>query len=306
VGRANRVYRDFLGPPGVGHAIAALAAVQHGVVLVEQLRDLGLDADAIARRVAAGLLHRIHHGVYAVGHPRLTAKGRYFAAVSACGPRAALSHQAAAYLHDLRPRPARIDVSAPRSRAGPAEVRVHRSRMLDATQVTTIDNIPVTTIDRTLLDLAAVLDERQLARAVDRAERLELLNLLTLMPLLERARGRKGAKALRRALAAYELHHTREELEHRFRELIQEHALPMPQFNAIVAGHEVDAYWPDHDLVVELDSWSFHRTRADHERDMVRDADLELAGMHLSRIDWKGVTVRARQTAARIRAATGG
>jgi Transcriptional regulator, AbiEi antitoxin len=286
-------------------AIAAFAATHHGVIYDEELHALGLDKHAIARRRANGLLHELYPGVYAVGHRAVSARGRLFAAVVACGRRAALSHRSGAYLWDVRGMPARIEVTVPHGGRGPNGVRTHQSRILDDRDITVIDGIRVTTLPRTLLDLAAVLTPRELRRAIDRAERLELLDLRAIDDVLARARGRRGAKALRTALAEWRPRHTRQELEDRFYDLVEQADLPLPQANVLVRGeretHEVDAYWHEYGLVVELDSFGFHRTRLDHERDAAKTADLELAGLTVMRVSWGEVTRHRARTLRRLR-----
>lgn len=253
----------------------------------------------------SGFLHPLHRGVYAVGHPSVSVQGRYRAAVLSCGPRAALSHRAAADLWGLRASNGRIEVTAPRSCAGPPELRVHRSRMLDPVDFTELDAIPVTTVARTLLDLAGGVPERDLARAVDRAERLGLFDLAAVDDVLSCARGRRGTAALRRVVAAWRPSHTRSELEDRFLELVMAAGLPRPRMNVLLDGesgkHEVDAYWPAHRLVVQLDGFAYHRTRRDRERDAAADADLELAGLEVLRLTWDEVTHHCARTTRRLR-----
>jgi predicted transcriptional regulator of viral defense system len=171
--------------------IAELAARQHGVVARRQLAELGLKPGAIARRVRAGRLHRVHASVYAVGHPLLGRHGRWMAATLACGEDAVLSHVAAAALWELRPSAAvYIDVSVRtaggRGRPG---LRIHRVPSLTHAEVTRKDGIPVTTPARTLLDLAAGLPERELHRALDQAEIQALTDSPRSMPLQERGSG---------------------------------------------------------------------------------------------------------------------
>lgn len=288
----------------MGHAVARLAAQRHGVVSDVQLHALGLNRFAVGRRVAAGQLHRLHPGVYAVGHPSVPKRGRYLAAVLACGPDAALSHRSAADLWGLRPSSGAIEVTAPRARAGPGKLKVHRSRMLAPSDVTPVDAIPVTTVARTLLDLAGALPPRDLARALDRAERLELFDLAAVDAVLERARGRRGAAGLRRAIAGWRPSQARSELEDRARELIEAGGLPRPRFNALLDGeratHEVDAFWPAQRLVVQLDGFAYHRTRQDRERDAAAEADLDLAGHAVLRLTWDDVTAHPARTLRRL------
>jgi predicted transcriptional regulator of viral defense system len=155
-------YVRFREEPPRDVTLARLAARQHGVVSLTQLQALGLSADAVRKRAASGRLHRVHRGVYAVGQPRLTRHGRWMAAVLACSPDARLSHRDAAFLWDLRAdNRASIDVSVPRPSARPKRgIEVHTSISLTAADVTEHHGIPSTTVARTLLDLAEVLDRR--------------------------------------------------------------------------------------------------------------------------------------------------
>jgi very-short-patch-repair endonuclease len=177
--------------------------------------------------------------------------------------------------------------------------------MLAPVDFTERDGIRVTTVARTLLDLAGVVSRRELARAVDRAERLELFDLTAVEDVLGRARGRRGAARLRRAIAAWLPRQTRSELEDRFQELLAAADLPRARFNVLLRGeraqHEVDAFWPSERLVVQLDGFAYHRTRRDRERDAATDADLELAGFRVIRLTWDEVTLNARRTARRLR-----
>ena len=281
-----------------------LAVRQHGVVSVGQLRRIGLDANAVARRVAAGHLYRLHGGVYAVGRPALSWRGKYLAAVLACGPGAVLSHWSAGRVLGLTER-SRLTVTIPQARAGPMGIEVHRSRMLTPLDVTRLDGIPVTSVARTMLDLAAVASRRELARLVDRAERLRVFDLTAVEEVLSRARGRRGARALRTAVADWRPRDTRSELEESFADMVDASSrLEPPLFNVLVEGergrYEVDALWPAQRVIVELDGFAYHRTRRDRERDAEKDADLELAGYRVVRLTRGDVTIRRDRTARRL------
>ena len=297
--------------PGRGRSIAGLAGRQHGVIARTQLARLGLDRYAVRRRVAAGVLHPLHGGlVYAVGLSPLSTAGRYLAAVMAGGTGAVLSHRSAADLWGLRPTAARLEVSVTEVRRKVPGVEVHRSRMLTAADVAVRDGIPVTTVARTLLDLSAVLRPSDLPAAIDRAERLGLLHLDAIVDQLDRARGRRGARALRHAIAAYAPSTQKSKLERRFRELVESTpGIPRPTLNALVDGetgtHEVDAYWAGERLAIQVDGFEFHRTRRDRERDAASDADLELAGYRVVRFTWDDVTVHGERTIRRLRIAGG-
>jgi very-short-patch-repair endonuclease/predicted transcriptional regulator of viral defense system len=271
----------------LGRAVVAVAERQHGVVSRAQLLGLGLTDAGIARRVRAGRLHRVHQGVYAVGRPSLTTNGRFLAAVVSCGPRAALSHFAAAVLWALLPeRGPRIDVTVPtgggRRRRG--ALIVHRGA-LPSSDVTVKDGIPVTTPARTLIDLADILDRRRLERAFDEAAylRLDLTGVRVI-------RGRRGARVLRSVLAEHDAGSTltRSELEERTLELCRRTGLPTPEVNVRIEGYLVDFVWREARLVVETDGWRAHGTRAAFERDRRRDADLIAA-------NWRPLRASHRQ-----------
>lgn len=297
---------DRLGETGAGEGrLGDLAGRQHGVVSTGQLLSLGLSRRAISRRVSAGRLHRIHLGVYAVGHRLLSSRGRWQAAVLAGGPGAVLSHSAAASLWDLRAiGQAAIDVTVPaRGRRRQPRIVIHQARCLDPRDVTSRERIPVTTVSRTLLDVAEILDRRQLERTFEQAERLRLLDLQALERMLARSTGRRGVRALgalvREATTAPP---TRSELERRFLEFCRSSGLPRPCVNVLVAGMEVDAHWPAQRLVVELDGHAFHRTRAAFERDRVRDARLQLAGQRVLRITHRRLEQEPAVVAGTVRA----
>ena len=291
--------------------IAELAGKQHGVVARTQLARLGLDRSAIRRRVAAGTLHPLHDGrVYSLGPGPLSKGARYLAAVMACGGKAVLSYRSAADLWGLRSSNSRLEVTVPEVCRRIRGIEIHRSRILTASDQTVKDGIPVTSVARTLLDLSAVVRPPDLAVAIDRAERLGLLDVEAVVDVLDRANGRRGARALRQAIAAYRPSAQKSELERRFRLLLEDDPhIPGPFFNALVEGetgtHEVDAYWAAERLAVQLDGFEFHRTRRDQERDAASDADLELAGYRVLRLTWGDTTAHGQRTLRRLRLALG-
>jgi predicted transcriptional regulator of viral defense system len=273
--------------------VAELAARQWGVVCIAQLQALGLRKDAVQRRVKAGRLHRVHHGVYAVGHTVLRPEGRRLAAVLACGEGAVLSHRsAAAHWGLLTTSAARIDVTVPRAaRAGNAELRLHRSRSLIACDTTTHQGIPITSVARTLLDLAATVRPDRLERALAQAEHLELYDHTAITELLARANGHRGRKALTEA-TALEPKLTRSEWEVRMLRLVRAAALPEPLVNLPFDVPDYgecrpDFHWPLHRLIVETDGWRTHRTRAAFESDRAKDAALTAAGYRVVRFTWR-------------------
>jgi very-short-patch-repair endonuclease len=263
--------------------LAALAAGQWGVVSAAQLAALGFSAAGVTRRVQAGRLHRVHRGVYAVGHRSLAVQGRWLAAVLACGPGAVLSHRSAAAHWNLMATSAtRIDVTAARGRRGHEGVRLHRSRSLDAQDTTTHQGIPITTVAKTMLDLAATLPAHRLERALAQAERVGLYDHAALTDVIRRSNGHRGRRALQHAVAQ-DAAFTRSDLEARLLELTRAHGLPTPLVNHILAAPdhprlEVDFCWPSHQLIVETDTYATHGTRHAFEHDRRKDAALAAAG----------------------------
>jgi very-short-patch-repair endonuclease/predicted transcriptional regulator of viral defense system len=278
-----------------GAGVAELAAAQHGVVSRAQLLDIGLGYRAIDHRIAGGLLHPIHRGVYAVGHRRLSREGAWMAAVLASGPGAVLSHRSAATLWGIRNTArADIEVTAPRRCRHP-KIDAHHVA-LPADEVTTEAGIPVTNPARTLLDLAAVLTPQQLAHALNEAEIRRLASPLPLDALVARYPGRRGTTALKRALAQLrEIGETitKSAFEERFRAFLEDHVLPRPRMNAPLGPYTPDAVWPTARLVVELDSYGIHTTKQAFEQDRARDRALTLAGYRVIRITWRQLTTDA-------------
>ncbi len=256
--------RERGGPRARDVALAQVAAAQFGIVTAAQLAELGFSSSAISRMVAAGRLIRLYRGVYAVGHDRLVSRGRWLAAVLACGGEAALSHREAAALWDLRRSDrSRVDVTVPgRSRRGQLGIQLHAVRKLHPDEVVMDDGIQVTTIARTLLDLCDVLRPDQARRAFEQAERMGELNYRALRLTAERAHGRHALKVFGSLITEdhTEAARARSDLEARFLDFVREYELPEPAVNSMVGGYEVDAHWPGTKLIVELDSWTFHRS----------------------------------------------
>jgi predicted transcriptional regulator of viral defense system len=279
--------RESESPP-LWLAVSDLAGRQWGVVSVAQLRALGAGRSAITRRVQAGQLHRLFPGVYAVGHATLGREGRRLAAVLACGPDAVLSHRtAASHWELLRTDQTRIDVTALRGRHGAPGIRLHRTRSLDAQDTTNHEGIPITSVSRTLLDLAATARATELERALAQAERLQLYDHRAITDLIARSNGHRGTRVLAQATTR-EAKWTRNEWEAAFLELIRQAGLPEPQtndaFHAPDHGHcEPDYHWPAHQVIVETDGWDTHRTRKAFRDDRAKDAALTASGYRVLR-----------------------
>lgn len=258
--------------------MAELAGRQHGLVALAQLRELGLTASGVRSRVAGGRLHRIHQGVYAVGHRLSTRESRWMAAVMACGSEAVLSHRSAAGLWGVLPDSrASIDVIAPNRRGRfPSGIDAHRNGSLLPEDRTAHRGIPCTSIARTLLDLAGVIREERLRYAIAEAEVLGLFDLAAVQDVVARGRGRRGVAKLRLLVSELDPQAglAKSELERRFLTFCRRAFLPAPEVNVPISvrGGEViaDFVWRDAQLIVEADGLQFHGTRSAFERDRRR------------------------------------
>jgi very-short-patch-repair endonuclease len=242
----------------------------------------------VRRRVESKRLQQLFPGVYAVGHDSLTPDARRLAAVMACGPKALLSHRAAGAAQGLLPSSPQFDVTVPSPRKPKPGIVVHRSRLIHDEDRSSVRGIPVTSVARTLVDLADVLSEDRLAKAVHEAEVQRVFDLNAIERILARMPGRTGGHRLRRVLAAYrpEAHFLRSEAERRFKHLCENHGLPQPQFNVHLAGFEVDVYWEDVGVVVEVDGAHAHHTRRAFHADRTRDRRLAGRGIRVVRVTW--------------------
>jgi hypothetical protein len=290
--------------------LSQLATRQHGVVSRRQLLELGFGDHAIKLRLDAGRVHSLHVEVYAVGHIRLSRSSHWLAAVLAYGDAALLSHRAAATLWGLhRSRFKAVDVTAPLGRQGlsrRAGIWIHRGRLRPEDRDERA-GIPVTSVARTLFDLAEVVDRRQLEDAWEEADRLKLLRLDEVARVCERGYGRRALKPTRRLLAearAVEAP-TRSPLEDRFQHFCRSYGLPAHSTNVEVLGSEVDVLWPAAKLIVELDSWEFHGHHAAFRRDRARDVRLLVAGYRTVRVTHDGLDKEAALLANQIRALVG-
>jgi very-short-patch-repair endonuclease len=206
-----------------------------------------------------------------------------------------LSHRTAAAIWGvLGPLPAIVDVSVPRNQRNRDGIRIHRYRPLD--QVTERDGCRITTPAATIADLAPILPERDLARAIEQAQILRLATRTELLTLLPSRR----SQALRTALEHPRL--TRSEAERRLLELIDKAGLPRPRTNVRIAGYEVDFHWPEQRLIVEVDGYAFHAGREAFERDRARDAELTARGHRVVRVTWRQIVAEPEAVIARLAA----
>jgi very-short-patch-repair endonuclease len=289
--------RPQVAPGGPDHAVAVLAARQYGVVTHAQLIRCGLSARAIARRVAAGRLHPLYRGVYAVGHRSPRRETTWVAATFACGDGAALSHRSAATLWRISdgegPRP---DVTVPtRNQRGHPDIHIHRPRR--AVDITRRHGIRVTTPAETLVDLAHELDAHQTRRALREAQFLRLFDLAATQAAL----GRRPSKHLNALIADLVLAQT--DIEDRLLDLCDRHRLPRPRTQQPLLGRSVDFLWPAERVVVETDGWEAHGTRDAFQADRAATNAFQLAGYTVLRFTSADVRRRARRTATQIRRA---
>lgn len=291
-----------------GRTIEELAAGQYGVVARWQLAAEGVTKRMIETRLATGRLVPLHRGVYAVGHAHLKREGRWLAAVLAVGPGAVLSHRDAAGLHDLRPaNHERIDVTTTRrGRGSQSRITVHHTTQLHPLDVTTRRGVPVTSVARTIVDLASVVAKDSLAKAVNQAERQQTFDLNGVEAVLGRTTGRCGnghakLRAVLAETAAHGLHVTRSELEDRFLALLQRHGLPRPKTNVWIGPFQVDALWPTHRLAVELDGWKDHRTRRAFQHDRTKANALQAKGLRVLRYTYDDVVRRPAEVTRDLR-----
>jgi predicted transcriptional regulator of viral defense system len=284
--------------------VRGVAEGQWGVIAWWQLLNCGVSCAAVSRSVAEGWLHRIYPQVYAVGHRQLSIEGRLVAALLYGGKGAVLSHATAAWWWRLTEKePAQIEISCPRRRRGQPGLRVHHPRTVDATRHR---RFPVTTIPRTLLDVAATATLNRVRRLLAEADYHRLLDWDAIEATL--GRGHKGSARLRKAIEIHrpELALTRSKLEEAFVGLCEEGKLPMPEINPTVEGEMVDALWRQQRVVVEVDGKAGHATPARMERDRAKDLKLRAAGYVVLRYSYKQVLRQRRLVIPDIQAALAG
>jgi very-short-patch-repair endonuclease len=262
-----------------------LAARQHGVVSTKQLAALGYTRSSVAKAAKVGRLHRVHRGVYVVGHQRLTWHGRCMGAVLAASPSVA-SHLSAGWLWGLlRSRPGTLHVTCRQSRHADRPFVTHTAGLSPA-DLARRDGIPVTSLARTILDLAVDSREKTVRRFIRRADDDKNFDLRAMEDLLARTKGHRGQAKVRAALEIYDETpvFTRSDLEKRLYEVVTAAGLPAPSMNCFVAGYEIDAWWESERFGVELDVFATHGSRLSFEEDRERDDELLLAGIETTRV----------------------
>lgn len=288
--------------------VADLAQRQHGVVARRQLLALGMGRRAITGRLERGQLHKVFRGVYVVGVRRISKRGRWMAAVLACGDDAILSHRSAARFWQLLPPASElVDVTCSKTEVERKGIMGHRSS-LQQDEWLVRDGIPVTSPFRTVFDLAAEAKMRELERAFHEAEARQLTDRVSLPLLLERYPGRRGSKNLRALLEARQpVGTTRNDFEEAFLGLVDRGGLPRPRMNAPLAIRgrffEIDALWEREQVAVELDSRGIHGTHKKFESDRQRDRILVAEGWRTMRITWRQLKEEPQEIAWDLRSA---
>jgi very-short-patch-repair endonuclease len=264
----------------------AHAAMQHGCVTTAQLAAAGVDRRKIGRGLAEGWLRRRHRGVYLLG-PVESPLARYAAALLAVGADAAVSHADAAALYAwLPPAAGDVHVTTTRRTRRRRGIRVHLAIALPQSDVRLLHHLRVTSPQRTLRDLARA-RHPDLERAAAEAETRRLVT----------------PAELRDLLGPHDPAFTRSEAERRLLALVRAANLPAPRTNARLGRYEVDFLWPEHRLVVEVDGFAFHASRAAFERDRARDAELTARGYRVVRVTWRQLQAEPHAVVARLAAA---
>jgi very-short-patch-repair endonuclease len=261
----------------VERKLAVMASARHGLVTRAQLLGAGVTRQEIASRLESGALLRVHPGVYRVGHRAPSVEARYLAAVLAAGEGALLSGRAAAHLLGLVKGTAPAPEVIARTQRRIEGVRTHRSRLLDARDATSVQGIPVTTVPRTLIDIAADLSLDALARACHEAGVRYRTTPAAVEAVLAGRPNSTGTKKLRRVIHG-DVRVTLSKLEARFLELLRDAGLPLPITNRLASGRRVDCRWPEHRLTVELDGYRFHNSRHSWEQDRRREREARARG----------------------------
>ena len=282
----------------------ALAAAQDDVISRDQLLALGFHPQAIKHRVARGKLHPLWPGVFAVGSPNVSVRGRWRAALITCGPQAWLSHVTGAAHFGLRESGDEpIEVSIPASVMRPREgIRVHRRKGLVSPHVGQYSGLPVTSPTLTLADLAGRSPQDELELMIKEADVRDLISPTRLRLELDAIGPRPGVGRLKRILDRHTFVLTASELERCFVPIAHAAGLPTPLTGRSVNGFEVDFFWPELGLVVETDGLRYHRTPAQQTRDRLRDQAHTAAGLLPLRFTHAQVRYDADYVQATLRA----
>ncbi|TVR60259.1 MAG: DUF559 domain-containing protein [Gemmatimonadales bacterium] len=291
------------GPDLLEARIRALALRQHGVATRRQLLEAGMSASALWRRVNSGRFIPLHRGVYLISAVD-PGRAREMAAVLAGGPRALLSHTSALVMWELlraeSPMPFHVTVPGG-GRRGRSGILFHRPVGFRKDERGVVDGIPVTSPARSLVDAAGLLGQKEVEQVVATIERRGLITQKELADLPRRYAGHRGIPVLRHVLQGVaERPFTRSEAERRCLQLIRSAGLPRPETNVTVGPYELDLFWPEQNLAVEIDGWAHHSSRGRFEGDRRKDSWLKAQGIDVIRLSWRQITRRATATAVQV------
>jgi predicted transcriptional regulator of viral defense system len=293
----------------VEETLGELARSSHGVVTRQEVLRAGVSKSELLQRVKTGGLIRVHRAVYRVGHAAPSREAHYMAAVKACGDGSLLSGRAAGHLLGLLKRPPSLPEVLTVTQRTPRGVTTHRARRTDViaregrtrlADTTHWRGIPVTTVPRTIVDLAAVLNEDELARAMHEADVRHHTRHDQIEQVLTRRGNWPGARKLRRVIWG-EVPVSLSKLESRFLRRLREGGLPLPETNRRVGGYRVDCHWPQHRLTVELDSYRYHGSRHAWEHDRDREREARARGDEFRRYTWRDVDEEPQPMIADLR-----
>ncbi len=284
--------------------IRDVASRQYGLVTAAEVTGISGDPGLAARLADRGYLVRRYHGVYAVGTSRLSVRGELLAAVLACGGKAVISHASAATLWRLSDLAVPIHLTRPPGgSAQPAGLRIHKSQRFGPADRTSRFSIPVTSVSRTLFDLAATMALEDVEDLASKAFRRRLITVSSLREVAARNRSRPGAVGFRELLDEIDLDvlKTRSRMERAIIRLCRDGGVKLPRAGVKVAGYEVDLFWPDEGLILEFDSRSFHMDPEAFEKDRLRDARHEWHGYRTFRVTYRMLRRNPEAVSAQIR-----
>ncbi len=274
---------------GNGHFLSQSAARQDGVLSRVQLRALGLSNAQIRGREANGELHELYEDVWAVGHANVTPRGHLIGALLSCGPTSFLSHRTAAALHGLRPinvKAIEVTLVSNRTYVRPG-LTIHRTSSVPSPQdLRTVKPLRYSSVPRLLIELAARETKAELDRLITEAARRTRLDPEAMEAALDRHARRPGLALLKEALAAYRPRPDRKsDLERAFDAWLLEHPeIPEPERNVHIEGWEIDCWWPEQRVALELDGRPYHVAVIEMERDRIKDTSLQILGIKVMRV----------------------
>jgi very-short-patch-repair endonuclease len=285
-----------------GSELGELAASQHGHVTRTQLLSAGVPASTIRNWLAAGRLIHVFHGVYALAYRRADPLSRAQAALLATGDRSALAGETASALWDVGQRWPAVPQTIGRTHRRPTGIKYVRSKTLLRRDVTMISGLRVTSAARTVLDVAPLLSDKRLERAINGLRVRRVISTQQLDDVVSRNPKHPGASILKWQLGRAQKEPSRSELELVFVDLLRRSHLPMPLINTHIGRFRVDAYFPEHRLIVELDGWTTHQTKAAFEHDRRQDVEIfERTGIPTVRFTYDQTLLSAAKTARQLK-----